>query len=67
MKAAILVKQREPLVIADVEVPRLEVGQVLVKVEYTSICGKQLDEISGRRGEDPYLPHLLGHEGSGVS
>jgi len=66
MKAAILVKQREPLVIADVEIPKLDVGQVLVKVEYTSICGKQIDEIAGRRGEDPYLPHLLGHEGGGV-
>lgn len=66
MKAAILVKQREALVIAELEVPKLDVGQVLVKVEYTSICGKQLDEISGRRGEDPYLPHLLGHEGGGV-
>lgn len=66
MKAAILVRQREPLVIADIEIPKLDVGQVLVKVKCTSICGKQLDEISGKRREDPYLPHLLGHEGGGV-
>jgi S-(hydroxymethyl)glutathione dehydrogenase/alcohol dehydrogenase len=30
------------------------------------VCGKQIDEITGRRGPDPYLPHLLGHEGAGV-
>ncbi len=66
MKAAILVKQESPLVVADVEVPPLDVGQVLVKVAYTGICGKQLEEISGRRGDDPYIPHLLGHEGAGV-
>jgi S-(hydroxymethyl)glutathione dehydrogenase/alcohol dehydrogenase len=23
-------------------------------------------EVSGGRGEDPWLPHLLGHEGSGI-
>ena len=44
----------------------MDVGQVLVKVAYSGICGKQIEEISGKRGEDPYLPHLLGHEGAGV-
>jgi S-(hydroxymethyl)glutathione dehydrogenase/alcohol dehydrogenase len=66
MKAAILVKQNVPLVVAEVRIPELSVGQVLVKVEYSGICGKQLDEISGKQGADPYLPHLLGHEGAGV-
>ena len=66
MKAAILVKQNAPLVVAEVEIPKLAVGQVLVKIECSGICGKQLDEISGKRGEDPFLPHLLGHEGGGI-
>lgn len=66
MKAAILVAQRKPLVVDEVEMPSLGVGQVLVKVAYSGICGKQLEEISGKRGEDPYIPHLLGHEGSGT-
>lgn len=66
MKAAILVKQNAPLVVAEVEIPELDIGQVLVKVEYSSVCGKQLDEIGGTRGEDPFLPHLLGHEGAGI-
>ena len=40
-------------------------GQVLVKIAYSGVCHSQLMEARGRRGADPYLPHLLGHEGSG--
>lgn len=67
MKAAILVEQRQPLVVAEIELPQvLDVGQVLVKVHYSGICGSQLGEIDGAKGEDKFLPHLLGHEGSGT-
>ena len=67
MKAAILVKQNQPLVVGLVNLPKeLEVGQVLVKIHYSGVCGSQLGEIDGIKGEDNYLPHLLGHEGSGV-
>ncbi len=66
-QAAILAAQRQPLVVDEVGLPeRLEFGQVLVRVVYSGICGAQLNEIDGAKGEDPYLPHLLGHEGSGV-
>ena len=43
----------------------LKKKQVLVKIFYSGICGKQLEEISGHFGEDKYLPHMLGHEGFG--
>lgn len=67
MKAAILVEQKQPLMVDDIELPQsLEVGQVLVKVHFSGICGSQLGEIDGVKGPDPYLPHLLGHEGSGT-
>ena len=67
MKAAILVELRQPLVLAEIELPeRLDVGQVLVKICYSGICGSQLGEIDGAKGEDKFLPHLLGHEGSGT-
>ncbi len=66
MKAAVLVKQNQPLELANIEIPKLDVGQVLVKVKYSGICGKQIDEITGKQGHDQYLPHLLGHEGSGI-
>jgi S-(hydroxymethyl)glutathione dehydrogenase/alcohol dehydrogenase len=39
---------------------------VLVEVHRSGICGAQLGEISGAKGEDKFLPHLLGHEGGGV-
>ena len=66
MKAAILVEQHQPLVIDQVELPEtLDVGQVLIKIHYSGICGSQLGEIDGVKGGDKYLPHLLGHEGSG--
>ena len=62
MKAAILVEQHQPLVIDQVELPEtLDVGQVLVKIHYSGICGSQLGEIDGVKGEDKYLPHLFRH------
>lgn len=67
MKAAILVEQRKPLIVGEIELPQtLEVGQVLVKIHYSGICGSQLGEIDGVKGEDKFLPHLLGHEASGT-
>jgi len=67
MKAAILVEQKKPLVIDDIQLPNnLEVGQVLVKVHFSGICGSQIGEIDGAKGPDKFLPHLLGHEASGT-
>lgn len=37
-----------------------------MKLAYAGVCHSQLMEARGRRGADAYLPHLLGHEGSGV-
>jgi len=64
--AAILVEQRKPLVLDEVEVPAPSIGQVLVELKASRICGSQLGEIAGVKGPDRYLPHLLGHEGGGV-
>ena len=66
-KAAILEESHQPLVLDEVifEGPLLE-GQVLVKVLYSGICGKQVEEISAHFGPDQFLPHMLGHEGCGV-
>ncbi|MHA1809358.1 MAG: zinc-binding dehydrogenase [Candidatus Heimdallarchaeaceae archaeon] len=66
MKAAILEKQNFPLVVENVEIPELDYGQVLVRIHYSGICGAQLNEIFGNKGEDKYLPHLMGHEGGGI-
>ncbi len=63
--AAILIEQKKPLALEEIEIPKLIFGQVLVKVLCSGICGSQLGEIDGIKGEDRYLPHLLGHEGTG--
>ncbi len=44
----------------------LHSGQVRVRILAAGLCGSQLHEIDGNRGEDKYLPHLLGHEGSAI-
>ena len=63
-QAAILVEQHKPLVVGNIELPQeLEVGQVLVELHCSGICGSQLGEIDGVKGHDRYLPHLMGHEG----
>ena len=62
-KAAILTELNKPLVIDELDIPVLDVGQVLVKVHASGICGAQIGEISGAKGLDKWLPHLLGHEG----
>tara|TARA_A100001011_G_scaffold394312_1_gene486390 strand:+ start:778 stop:1824 length:1047 start_codon:yes stop_codon:yes gene_type:complete len=62
--AAILVEQNKPLEIGLIEFPEsLQIGQVLVKLHFSGICGSQIGEIKGVKGPDPYLPHLMGHEG----
>jgi S-(hydroxymethyl)glutathione dehydrogenase/alcohol dehydrogenase len=65
-KAAILEKNHQPLVVDQVVFEgSLQAGQVLVRIHYSGICGKQIEEIEGSGGADPFLPHMLGHEGSG--
>jgi S-(hydroxymethyl)glutathione dehydrogenase/alcohol dehydrogenase len=66
-KAAILAQSREPLIVDEIALPEeLGVGQVLVKILYSTICGAQINEIAAAKGPDKFLPHLLGHEASGT-
>jgi len=65
-KAAVLYKQNEPLKIEELSIPDLREGQVLVKIRFSGVCHSQLNEIKGWKGPDRFLPHTLGHEGSGV-
>lgn len=55
-----------PLEIHELVIPKLELGQVLIKIHYSGICRSQLMEWNGSRGKDKWLPHLLGHEGFGT-
>lgn len=66
MKAAVLEKINGPLTVADVELGELGFGQILVKILVSGICGSQLQEIAGNKGNAKFVPHLLGHEGCGI-
>ena len=66
MKAAVLEKINAPLAIREVIPTDLKVGQVLVKVLASGLCGAQLHEIRGHKGNAKFLPHLMGHEGCGI-
>lgn len=65
MKAAVLESVGHPLIITDIPVPRIEPNEVLVRTQTTGICGTDLHIIDGY-GYVPPLPHVLGHEPSGV-
>ena len=65
-EAAILVETGQSLEIGELEIPTLKSGQCLVEIAYSGACHTQLLEARGRRGEDPWLPHCLGHEASGL-
>jgi S-(hydroxymethyl)glutathione dehydrogenase/alcohol dehydrogenase len=64
-KAAVLKELNSPLQILEISSRKLEYGQVLVKIFYSGVCRSQLMEMDGARGEDKYLPHLMGHEATG--
>ncbi len=65
--AAVLTQTNQPLeLVSGIQAPALKPGQVLVKNIYAGLCHSQLMEAQGKRGEDKYLPHMLGHEGVGL-
>lgn len=64
--AAVLTELNRPLQLCKVSIPALKPGQVLVEVAYSGVCHSQLLEVRGKRGPDRFLPHTLGHEGSGI-
>jgi S-(hydroxymethyl)glutathione dehydrogenase/alcohol dehydrogenase len=65
-EAAVLAETGKPLQIQELTIPDLKPGQVLVDVKYSGVCHSQLLEVCGKRGPDRFLPHTLGHEGSGI-
>ena len=64
--AALLVETGRDLELAEIDIPALKPGQALVELAYSGVCHTQLLEARGHRGEDKFLPHCLGHEGSGT-
>lgn len=65
-EAAVLFETSKPLEVLSLSIPDLRPGQVMVDVAYSGVCHTQLLEVQGKRGVDRFLPHTLGHEGSGI-
>jgi S-(hydroxymethyl)glutathione dehydrogenase/alcohol dehydrogenase len=66
-KAAVLEELNKPFSIRELELPHyLGVGQVLVRIKFSGVCGAQLGEQAGVKGPDKFLPHCVGHEGGGI-
>lgn len=65
-EAAVLFELSKPLRLIALTIPDLKPGQVLVDIAYSGVCHSQLLEVRGKRGPDRFLPHTLGHEGSGT-
>ena len=53
----------KPMQLELIDVPKPRNGEVLVKIEYSSLCHSDLSTINGTRARP--LPMLLGHEASG--
>lgn len=65
MRAAVLERFGEPLVVQEVELAEPKEGEVLVRLAACGVCHTDLYTASGA---DPsgYAPAVLGHEGAGV-
>jgi S-(hydroxymethyl)glutathione dehydrogenase/alcohol dehydrogenase len=66
ISSAILFKQNSKLKIVNLNSQILRPYDVLVKIKYTGVCKSQLMEINGIHNTKKYIPHMLGHEASGI-
>lgn len=64
-KAAILQEINNPLVVDELELTPLKVGQVLIKNISSGLCGAQINEIHGFKFPK-LVPRTLGHEAVGI-
>ncbi len=60
-----LSKERNPLVMKDLPIPKPEKRQVLLKVLTCGVCHTELDEIEGRTPPSEF-PMILGHQVVGI-
>jgi propanol-preferring alcohol dehydrogenase len=61
MRAMVLEKARQPLVLCDVLKPNPKAGQLLVRVSACAVCRTDLHIVDGELS-DPKLPLILGHQ-----
>jgi alcohol dehydrogenase, propanol-preferring len=66
MKAAIVEKFGDPLVLREVPIPVPGPGQALVEVVASGVCHTDLHAVDGDWPVKPKLPFTPGHEGAGI-
>ncbi|WP_127532887.1 zinc-dependent alcohol dehydrogenase family protein [Paenibacillus kobensis] len=67
MKAAVLEQFNQPLVVREVADPTLTPDGIILKLEATGVCRSDWHGWAGHmKSSIPALPHILGHEMSGV-
>jgi alcohol dehydrogenase, propanol-preferring len=66
MKAAVVEKFGEPLVIREVPIPTPGPGQALVEIVATGVCHTDLHAAEGDWPIKPTVPFIPGHEGAGI-
>jgi propanol-preferring alcohol dehydrogenase len=66
MKAAVVERFGEPLVLTEVDVPSVGPGQILVKTEACGVCHTDIHAADGDWPLKPTLPFIPGHEGIGI-
>ena len=59
LKAAVLFKIKKKLSLINLKIPKLQTGQVLVKIYFSGICRSQLMEIEGGRDNKSSLIYIF--------
>ena len=66
MKAAVVRKFKQPLVIEEVPVPSPQAGQILVRIAASGVCHTDLHAAEGDWPVKPKPPFIPGHERVGL-
>ena len=66
MRAMVLHRQREPLLLEDVPVPKPKAGELLIRIEACAVCRTDLHIVDGELSE-PKLPLIVGHQIAGIA
>ncbi|GAE34333.1 alcohol dehydrogenase AdhP [Halalkalibacter akibai] len=66
MKAAVVNQHKQKLEIKEMQIPTINRGEVLVKIEACGVCHTDLHAAHGDWPVKPKLPLIPGHEGVGI-
>jgi NDMA-dependent alcohol dehydrogenase len=66
MRAAVMYKPHEPLVIEEIELDPPKEGELLVKLVATGVCHSDVHYWTGHSVRPSERPVVLGHEGAGI-